>query len=208
MTEPEARDPAPSSAEPNIVKVKWPTLEEASAAFEEYALAVGKVAYAWNYLHERLGELFVVVSGAEQAIALAIWYSTKGDRAQHDMLQAAVKANPGRWEKLPKALADLVWLLKCADEVARARNNAVHAPVSFYIGAREHGGSEMVAAYWAGNPRAKRLRGKRLLVEFEWCERYAEVLSQFSDQLVAAIAHPDINRWPDQPSKPTRKAKQ
>jgi hypothetical protein len=76
-----------SSAEPNIVKVKWPTLEEATAAFEEYALAVGKVAYAWNYLHERLGELFVVVSAAEQAIALAIWYSTKSERGQRDMLR-------------------------------------------------------------------------------------------------------------------------
>ena len=206
MTEPEARELSPSLAEPGIVK--WPTLEEAAAAFEEYALAVGKVAYAWNYLHERLGELFVVVSGAEQAIALAIWYSTKSDRVQRDMLQAAVNANPGRWETFPKALADLEWLLKCADEVAEARNNVVHAPVSFYIGAREHGGSEVVAAYWAGNPRAKRLRGKRLLVEFDWCERYSEILSRCSDQLVAAISYPDVNQWPDQPSKPTRKAKQ
>jgi len=107
MSEAEPSEDAPSSAEPNIVKVKWPTLEEATAAFEEYALAVGKVAYAWNYLHERLGELFVVVSGAKQSVALAIWYSTKSDRTQRDMLRAAVNAIPSRWEKLPKAPDDL-----------------------------------------------------------------------------------------------------
>ncbi len=32
--------------EPKIVR--WPTDEERTAAFEAYALAVGKVAHAWN----------------------------------------------------------------------------------------------------------------------------------------------------------------
>jgi hypothetical protein len=145
------------------------------------------------------------VSDAKENVALAIWYSTKSDRTQRDMLEAAVNASPGRWE--PKARDGLKWLLCCADELAERRNDAVHAPVTFHMGPREDGGFEVVASYFAGNPRAKNLRGKRLLVEFDWRERYAETLSRFSDGLVAAIAYPDSNRWPDPPPKPTRRAR-
>src|SRR6266849_69721 len=38
--------------------VKWPTDEEVKAEFEAYTNAVGKVAHASNYFHERLGRLF------------------------------------------------------------------------------------------------------------------------------------------------------
>jgi hypothetical protein len=32
--------------------------EQTKKAFEEYALALGKVAHAWNYLHEKLGRFW------------------------------------------------------------------------------------------------------------------------------------------------------
>jgi hypothetical protein len=108
MTEPETG--ASSVAEPNIVT--WPTDNERKAAFEAYAAAVGKVAHAWNYLHEQLGKLFLVISGAEREVALAIWYSVKSDRAQRDMLRAAVNAtNSKRSREVTKAPDDLKWLL-------------------------------------------------------------------------------------------------
>src|SRR5271154_3327508 len=110
MNEPEKPASAPDAAE---------------AAFEEYYLAVGKVARAWNTLHEFLGQLFVTVSGSDKVwteagaikVALAIWYSVKSDRAQRDMLRAAFNANSGRWEKLPKALNDFNWLLDRCNEL-------------------------------------------------------------------------------------------
>ncbi len=192
------------NAEPKIVR--WPSDQETAAAFEAYALAIGKVAHAWNYLHEKLGQLFVVLAGGERAVSLAIWYSTQNDRAQRNMLRAAVNGwNPSHWEELPKATADLEWLLDRADEVAEHRNNAVHAPCSLYVGGRKDGGSEMGAAFFSGNPRAKKLRGKRLLEEFEWCERYAETLSRFTGQLETAIAFSGTYPWPKRPSKPSRK---
>jgi hypothetical protein len=64
------------------VIVRPPTEEQVRAAFEAYTLAVGKVAHAWNYLQEKLGQLFAVITGADRAIALAVWYSTDNDRAQ------------------------------------------------------------------------------------------------------------------------------
>ncbi len=174
MDDPEKR----ASARPQLS----PRSEGAEAAFEEYYLAVGKVARAWNTLHEYLGQLFVTVSGSDKVwteptaikVALAIWYSVKSHRAQRDMLRAAVNANSGRWDELPKALDDLKWLLDRADELAEHRNDVVHAPCSIYI---LDWGAEMGPAYFAAaNPRvknlnAKNLKGKQLIAEFDWCEK-------------------------------------
>ena len=100
---------------PNIVK--WPSDEETRFAFDSYTLALGKVAHAWNYLHEQLARLFSVVVGAEPAISLGIWYSTTNERAQRDMLRAAFKAaKVKRWQFFPKAVEDFEWAvsnLKC-----------------------------------------------------------------------------------------------
>jgi TorA maturation chaperone TorD len=164
MTEPET---------PNIAP--WANVEETKKAFEAYVAAVGKVAYEWNALHEQLGILFVAVSGAEREVALANWYSVWSDRCQRAMLRAKVNAtNSERSKKRPEAPDDLMWLLDRADELAEDRNNAVHAPCSLYISGS---GSEMGAAFFNGQPRARKLMGKELLVEFAWCESYAETLS-------------------------------
>jgi hypothetical protein len=112
---------------------RQPLGDSVEDAFEEYYLAVGKVTRAWNTLHEYLGKLFVTASGASWTqpwVAYAIWYSVKSDRTQRDMLRAAINAKGGRWEKLPRALNDLKWLLDRCEEVAAHRNDAVHAPCS------------------------------------------------------------------------------
>ena len=121
--------------EPHIVK--WPSDEETKTAFEAYTLALGKVAHAWNYLHENLAKLFCIMTEAERAISLAVWYSTTIERAQREMLRAAVSAtNNKRWEQLPKAREDLKGLLEKSDVLAGHRNNAVHAPCSLYAQSR------------------------------------------------------------------------
>jgi hypothetical protein len=150
MTEPETS--APSTAEP----VRWTNFEETKKAFEAYVAAVGKVAYAWNSLHEQLGILFVAVSGLEREVALANWYSVWSDRAQRAMLRAKVNATKSeRSKRLLEALDDdLIWLLDCADDLADDRNNAVHAPCSLYVSGS---GSELGAAFFNGHPRARKL---------------------------------------------------
>jgi hypothetical protein len=156
---------APSTAEPNIIAEV--SFEDTMYAVDAYAAAVGRVAHEWNHLHERLGALFVAVTGMERNLALSIWYSVKSDRAQRDMLRAAIDVtNSQRSERLPEAPDDLQMVLDRANELAEARNDAVHAPCSLYIGGS---GSEMTASFFDGNPRAKNLKGKELLFEFAWC---------------------------------------
>jgi hypothetical protein len=147
MTEQETSESA-STAKPGIAT--WTTFEDTIEAFDAYVAAVGKVAYAWNYLHEKLGVLFVAVSGAEREVALANWYSVWSDRGQRAMLRAKVNAtNSERSKTRPEAFDDLIWLLDRADELAEDRNNAVHAPCSLYISGS---GSEMGAAFSMGTP--------------------------------------------------------
>ena len=44
------------------------------------------------------------------------------------------------------------------------------------------GGPEIAAPYYANHPRARRLVGTKLLVEFDWAERAAETLTVFAEQ--------------------------
>jgi hypothetical protein len=61
----------------------------------------------------------------------------------------------------------------------------------------------MAAAFPSGHRRAKNLVGKRLLVEFDWCERYAEALSRFTIRAENALTFAG-SPWPDKPPKPER----
>jgi hypothetical protein len=104
MTEPEAG--APSRGKPNTVT--WPPFEQTKEAFDACVRAVGKVAYAWNYLHEQLGMLFAVVRDEENEAARSVWYSVQSDRTQRKILRDAVNAiNSERSKRLPKAPDDL-----------------------------------------------------------------------------------------------------
>jgi hypothetical protein len=56
----------------------------------------------------------------------------------------------------------------------------------------------------AGNPRAKKLEGENLLIEFHWCAAYAVRLGQFAAMLAPAMASPDHYEWPERPKIPSR----
>ena len=183
---------APDQPTPKIVM--WPTDEEARRAFEEYCMAVGKVCHAWNYLHEKLGILFGRLSCLDREVALNVWYSKFQDRWQRDELRRAVNAL-SNWPN-PPAKDDVIWLIDCADAHAEDRNNAIHAPCSLYIGGRDDGGTVMGAAFFSGHPRAQNLRGRKILAEFDWCEKYTEWLTRFAVQLESAVAFPSQYPWP------------
>jgi hypothetical protein len=57
----------------------------------------------------------------------------------------------------------------------------------------------MGAAFYDGHPRARRLEGTDLLVEFAWCAAYALTLSRFTEMLAVAIAFPKLRAWPQRP---------
>jgi hypothetical protein len=133
----------------------------------------------------------------------AVWYSTFSDRSQRQMLEAAI-ANWAEyhWQSHPiHAKKDLIWLLRRADELGNRRDDAIHAPAILYTDVQ---GTEMAAPPLSGHRRAQNLRGKRLLIEFDWRERYVEELSRFTMAATNALAYPDYT-WPDKPQPPDRR---
>jgi hypothetical protein len=188
-------------AKPSVVK--WPTDEEAMIALEVYIRALGGVAYSWNYLLGKLGHLFVPISGMTPSIGEAVWYSTDSDRTQILMLKAALLATPdGRWKpRLPKAKDDLIWLADRAISLAEARNNAVHAPT---LVTADEQGPHMAASFGVKHRRALNLKGKDVLVEFDWFTRWCNRLIRFAKQAQESLKYERIP-WPDKPEKPIRK---
>jgi len=191
-----------ANAHPRIVK--WPSEGEITIAFEAYALALGKVAFAWNFLHERLGRVFIAVCQHKPNTSLEIWYSTESDRVKQHMLKAAIAATSEWPDFLPdRTKEDLLWLANTVMKLGDARNDAVHAPCILNTDAD---GTKMIAApeFFSRHGRAKKLRGKKLLVEFDFLERWMEELSRFSEKTASALLS-ERAPWPDRPSQPPRK---
>jgi hypothetical protein len=120
-----------------VLNVAWPTDEQREEAFNKYALAVGKVAYAWNYLHEKLALIFVAVMDMDRQVALAVWYSTYNDRKQRAMLKAAVNAAAsGHWPN-STAKDDIVWMLDRIDGACQTPKQ--RSPPILYLHRRRKG---------------------------------------------------------------------
>jgi hypothetical protein len=185
---------------------KLPDLSDVGAlnlAWAPYIILLGKVAHAWNHLQEGIGRLFCLVSGLCPSIGLAIWHSSKSDRAQREMLEAALSARAADedWaQKHPKAVEDIRWLLNKTNAVADQRNDAIHAPCSLGIEGRE---LEIIPIAFYGNPRAKKLRGKDILSEFAWYENSADTLKSFAREIESALMEPTRDPWPNRPQMPT-----
>jgi len=190
-----------NEAEPRIVRV--PSDDEMKAAFDAYALALGRVAHSWNYLHEQLSHLFCDVTLMDAATGHAIWHSSVVDRSQQAMLKAAIQSvAEDRWKAtLPTARDDLLWMIERVSNLADARNNAVHAPAAFEIDYERY---EMAASRSSGNQRAKNLAGKKLIEEFAWIEWRAEELSRFAQRASTALRFPSRYAWPAKPVLPAR----
>jgi hypothetical protein len=196
--------PNETTQPPTDKTILWPSSEQIRDAFEAYVEAVGRVAHAWNYLFEKLERLFEVVSGIDERMARAIWYASDNDRVLIDILKATtLSASAHLWTKKPTAQDDVLWLVERIRNLHDARNNAIHAPCSFVV---DHEGTEMAASFFTDHKRAKNLRGKSLLVEFDWCEKWTERLSTFSVEIERSLISVNYP-WPKRPSQPNRQPK-
>jgi hypothetical protein len=179
--------------------------DPAEAQLIQPLIEIGKVVAEWNDLHEALGELFGVILYPNEAIprkAWAVWYSTSNDRSQRQMLKRASEA----WfdgdiaKKYPAASEDIKWICDRADALSDARNNAVHAPLTF--DRTDPNEAKVVTADFFGHPRAKRLSGKDLSAEFKWIAESAAALKLFAIQIAHALQFPE--QWPKRPDLPKR----
>ena len=188
-------------AKPNVVK-GWATDEERQNAFAAYTEAVGKVAHAWNFLHERLGQLFLAILEGEPQVSAAIWYSTENDRTQRWMLLLAAKASPKLRTK-EGVLDAIEWLHERCTSLADRRNDAIHAPCALWLGATPDGNPVMGASYIFGHPRAQKLKGKAIIDEFLSCERIAEELTRFTLKVESHLHSPERFPLPSKPAIPS-----
>lgn len=182
-------------------------LDAAEKALDPYKFALGKVAHAWNHMQEQLGLLFCMVTSLDDSMGMGIWHALKSDRSQRDLLRAAIAAVSAdeAWNhEFPAAKDDIIWLLNKVDALAEGRNGAIHAPIYSVIG----GDAELRPYTFHGNPNAAKLVGKDIFTEFDWYERYFNVIKSFAAQMTTALMDRCRPKsawmpWPDRPQLPT-----
>jgi hypothetical protein len=179
--------------------------EKIKEAVDPYAFRVGMVAYSWNRLVETLGIVFVDVTKMDYETAQAIWYTFDNDRSQIKMLQAAIGATPkDRWlPRFPQARKDLEWLAERSVNLVDARNNAIHAPCIVELD-KETG--SVISDPLSGHERAKRLHGKSLEDECDYCTSRAGGLEDFAHQILIALRN-EPSAWPGRPVLRERRQK-
>ena len=198
-------------------------------AFTPYALAIGQSTLAWNFLHERLSDLFNDILYAlgldtpENTYGLAVWNSSTVDRAKRKMLQALTDSlyegcfvrkrslcfPKGRVAELQAAIG---FILKEANSLEDARNNAIHAPLM----SNEDDECESeptvikVTPFDSfGNYRAQRMVGKDLLAEYRYLRDSARTLANYTAAVMESFLQfkGEPVAWPSIPRMPTREQK-
>ena len=172
---------------------------------------MGWIAYEWNRLHEALGEVFGCVLSKDARDdftirpAFAAWHALTNERAQRDMLAAAIKSRSVVLMISKPPLAEIDWVLEKLNKLAGRRNDAIHAPLAFVnqVGPDELG-VEILPLYFFGNQRAASLRGKALLEEFRWCRDHLERLADYSECLIFAMKFVGQYTLPEKPELPDR----
>jgi hypothetical protein len=183
--------------------------------FRSIEIAIGRVALAWNSLHEVLGLLFTQVMGAPHAHAelgpmyAAVWQSAKFDRPKRELLRAAIKFAVGRSDTLK---ADIEWLLLEADKIEDARNDAIHSPLFRISQDNPFAGyhfeaNKILSDTLLGNPRANKLSDDDLLPLFKRTYKVAIILRDYAWSIHLRLRGVARSPWPRRPSLPSRPPK-
>jgi hypothetical protein len=142
--------------------------------FPPIAVELGKLVYAWNLLHEELGQLFeCVIVPKRPGCALAAWRALENDRSQRLMVEYAVKY---AIDLRPEIVEDILWVLDKANKLSETRNNAIHSPY-VVVTSPDPLGTRIAPLDFFGHPRAMKLAGKDLVTEFEWCSISTRLLA-------------------------------
>lgn len=169
---------------------------------DDHALAIGKIAIAWNLLQEHLGALFAgLFQSGDYTLALASWHSLVNDAAQREMLRAAAEVKLGPQSK---AYKEINWVLEqIKQQIANQRNTGLHMPLMFYTNiSQADSRTQILPLNLFGNRRAKAMQGKDLLKEFEHYEKQIRLLNNHVLAIGSNISrqrggHPEA--WPERP---------
>ena len=178
-------------------------------AFRPIAAEVGWISYEWNRLHEALGQLFALIIPHKGTIphemGFAIWYTTTNERAQREMLKAAVKIAHAQDDLSRQPVyGEIEWILNQVNALAGRRNNAIHAPFAF-VHHTDTDAVEIIPDIWFGHPRASELKDATLHDEFRWYRDHLSKLATHAGWLAFNFAFdPDIFPLPKRPVLPPR----
>jgi hypothetical protein len=176
------------------------TREDVDNLWDQHALAIGKIAMAWNSLQETLAEMFGnLFDRPMYQLALAAWHSLTSDVAQQEMLRAVALAKFGADSK---AYSEINWLLeKLKQHVSHQRNFGIHTP--FMILHKLDKSAHVLPHTITGNRKAAALMtsGKDALNEFIEYEREIRKLFSFAHGVLFNISPVRIGpeSWPERP---------
>jgi hypothetical protein len=180
--------------------------------FQPHALAIGQAILASNYLHEMLGEIFFSSATFSFGRAQDVWYSAHFDRPRREMLRAMIvnydglTATPEYIARRDHHLQEIAWVLAETEKLEEARNNIVHSPLVFLdalfaeVLERPQG---VTPHDLQGNPRATKLSGKDLLIEFRWFRETCMTLGLYARSL-SRVSGAGNAPLPNRPKPPTR----
>jgi hypothetical protein len=169
-------------------------------AFSPYTKALGELALAWNDFHENLAGLFWKMTAVPNGlIPYSIWYSSKSDRAQREMVRALAKLSALGHDIPDHIRSEILWLLGQADALEDLRNDALHSPLI-------RSESNIATIHELGHTRAKKLAKKDLLHEFNWFYNTTIVLREYVADICWYLSrkHDENESIPKRPSMPKR----
>jgi hypothetical protein len=177
--------------------------DDFDALYQPYWIAIGKVSYAWNSLHESLGLLFCCVVGAVMKsdlveAPLEIWNEQNNDRTARKMLWAVASKAFGSEDT---RLRDIKWLLDKTNSLALKRNTTIHSPLALEATRKLGERVKISANHMMGHRLAQNLKEIDLLAEFE--SYYKKLLSLDSFALDAAQSLANSSEtfpWPVRPN--------
>jgi hypothetical protein len=183
---------------------KPPSTTHFDEHFTPIATELGRLVFAWNELHENLGQMYEeVLQPKHFGAALASWRAIENDRSQRLLLQYAVAAI--RWEKTdkrPSTKEDIDWILEKTNKIAEDRNNAIHSPYAVFTS--EDDKTEIRPLDFFGNPRALKLAAKYndLVSEINFYFRRTQALSGYAHRITFSLR--SEHAWPERPVLPER----
>jgi len=185
----------------------------AETASDEYALALGYFVREWNWLQDKLLDLFsTLLEPVRFSVSAAIWYSIQSDRAQRGMLVAAAeqlfKPEPKSDPKDPRSklaaryLSEIKWIVGQCNRLGSQRDDAAHTPVSMML----DDPPVAVSKHFYGHPRAQTLKGKKLKDEFALYRADARALKDYAHKVEEHfrffIRGAPLDELPPLPDKP------
>ena len=181
-----------SESNPSATRLTIDRIDEES---DKLALHLGRIAFAWNLLHDRLGKLFTVLATPHNERAgWAIWHSLKSDLAQRDMLRALIAELLGETDPLR---AQITEALNAINGLQADRNNALHAP---YWIVSQDGESKLAPYDVNGNRLATPLSGRNLETELGSYRENILKMWSFTMLLIASATYPPDQRPPLPPT--------